>query len=141
MANSTKPLTNTEVKQAKPKDSEYNLSDGKGLFLRVKPNNTNLWLFNYFKPFTEKRSNISLGQYPAIFLAKARSLRDEYRDLLANDVDPKDHRKYLDSANQEAYSNTFEVVYQRWLATKEGQWSDSYRERLTSAMGFTSCLS
>jgi len=30
-----KPLTNTEVKQAKPKIKEYNLSDGDGLQLRV----------------------------------------------------------------------------------------------------------
>ena len=38
MARTTKPLTNTEVKQAKPKDKVYSLSDGGGLQLRVKPN-------------------------------------------------------------------------------------------------------
>jgi hypothetical protein len=37
MAKLTKPLTNTEVKQAKPKDKIYKLSDGGGLLLRVKP--------------------------------------------------------------------------------------------------------
>ncbi|OOV85791.1 preprotein translocase, partial [Oceanospirillum linum] len=30
MARLTTPLTNTEVKQAKPKDKEYSLSDGNG---------------------------------------------------------------------------------------------------------------
>jgi hypothetical protein len=30
-------FTNTEVKQAKPKDKEYNLSDGYGLQPRVRP--------------------------------------------------------------------------------------------------------
>ena len=34
----TKPLTNTEVDKAKPKAKEYNLTDGKGLFLRHKTN-------------------------------------------------------------------------------------------------------
>jgi hypothetical protein len=53
MPNSTKPLTNTEVKQAKPRPKEYNLADGGGLYLRVKPNGTKLWLFNYFKPSTQ----------------------------------------------------------------------------------------
>ena len=37
MARITKPLTNTEVKQAKPKEKIYTLSDGGGLQLRVKP--------------------------------------------------------------------------------------------------------
>ena len=59
MARITTPLTNTEVKQAKPKDKEYNLTDGNGLMLRVKPNGSKLWLFNYFRPFTKKRANLS----------------------------------------------------------------------------------
>jgi hypothetical protein len=41
------PLNNTQIKQAKPKDKEYNLSDGDGLNLRVKPNGSKLWLLNY----------------------------------------------------------------------------------------------
>ena len=36
MARTTKPLTNTEVKQAKPKEKVYTLSDGGGLQLRIK---------------------------------------------------------------------------------------------------------
>lgn len=32
------PLTATEVKQAKPKERDYKLSDEKGLFLLVKKN-------------------------------------------------------------------------------------------------------
>ena len=60
MAKIVKPLTNTEISQAKPKDKEYNLSDGEGLMLRVKPNGSKLWLFNYTHPYTKKRKNISL---------------------------------------------------------------------------------
>ena len=63
MPKTTKLLTNTEVKQTRPRLKEYNFADGGGLYPRVKPNGTKLWLFNYFKPFTKKRSNISLGQY------------------------------------------------------------------------------
>ena len=46
MANTTKPLTNTEVKQSKPKEKEYNLADGNGLYLRVKPNGTQVYSKN-----------------------------------------------------------------------------------------------
>jgi hypothetical protein len=75
MARITKPLTNTEVKSSKPKDKEYNLSDGEGLSLRVKPNDSKLWIFNYYRPFTKKRANIGFGQYPALSIVEARKLR------------------------------------------------------------------
>ena len=42
----TTTLTNTKVKQAKPKDKVYKLSDGGGLQLRVKTNGTKSWLLD-----------------------------------------------------------------------------------------------
>ena len=64
MARTTKPLTNTEVKQAKPRAKEYSLVDGDGLALRVKPNGSRLWIFNYYRPYTKKRANLGFGAYP-----------------------------------------------------------------------------
>ncbi|NYA48315.1 integrase arm-type DNA-binding domain-containing protein, partial [Haemophilus haemolyticus] len=61
MAIITKPLTNTEVERAKPQNKEYNLMDGQGLFLRVKPTGAKTWLFNYYHPTTKKRTNITIG--------------------------------------------------------------------------------
>lgn len=48
--------------------------------------------FNYYQPFTKKRKNISLGIYPERSLAQARKVRDEYRSLLAQDIDPAEYR-------------------------------------------------
>jgi hypothetical protein len=93
MARTTKPLTDTEVKQAKPLAKEYNLADGNGLYLRVKPNGTKFWLFNYSRPYTRKRANLSFGEYPALSLVKARQKRQESLELLAQDIDPLSHRK------------------------------------------------
>lgn len=81
----TKPLTNTEVKQAKPKDKIYTLSDGGGLQLRVKPNGSKLWLLDYARPYTKVRTSLSFGQYPDISLKNARSEREAARELLAKD--------------------------------------------------------
>lgn len=36
MARTTKPLTNTEIANAKPKDKKYPLTDGGGLFFTCK---------------------------------------------------------------------------------------------------------
>ncbi len=66
MARTTKPLTNTEVKQAKSKEKVYTLSDGGGLQLRVKPNGSKLWLFDYLRPYTKKRTSLRFGSYPTI---------------------------------------------------------------------------
>lgn len=55
MARITKPLTNTQIEQAKPKTKVYALSDGSGLQLRVKPNGSKLWLFDNV-PFIERLS-------------------------------------------------------------------------------------
>jgi len=56
MARITKPLTNTEVKQTKPKVKVYTLADGGGLQLRIKPNDSKLWLLNHLQPYTNKRT-------------------------------------------------------------------------------------
>ena len=90
MANSTNPLTNTEVKQAKPRAKEYNLADGGGLALRIKPNGSKLWLLNYSRPHTKKRANLSLGTFPDVSLADARRKRETASSLLAQDIDPKE---------------------------------------------------
>jgi hypothetical protein len=92
MARTTKPLTNTEVKQAKPKEKVYTLSDGGGLQLRVKPKGSKLWLLDYLRPYTKKRTSLSFGAYPAISIADARKERDAAKELLAKDIDPQEHR-------------------------------------------------
>ena len=88
MARTTRPLSDTEIKKARPKDKEYNLADGGGLQLRVRPNGAKLWLFNYSRPHTKKRANLSLGSYPDVTLADARKEAAQARELLAQNTDP-----------------------------------------------------
>jgi hypothetical protein len=61
-----------------------------GLALRIKPNGSKLWIFNYYRPYTKKRTSLSLGTYPAVTLAEARKKRAEAKELLAKDIDPQD---------------------------------------------------
>ena len=119
MARLTSPLTNTEIKQSKPKSKEYNLADGEGLMLRVKPTGSKFWIFNYYRPFTKKRANISFGKYPEVTLAIARQRKQEARELLANDVDPKTFKEELAQKNKSALENTFGVVAKQWFKLKK----------------------
>ena len=55
--------------------------------LRVKPNGSKLWLLDYQRPYTKKRTSLSLGSYPIVTLALARSKKDEAKKLLFNNID------------------------------------------------------
>lgn len=112
------PLTNTQVDKAKSKDKEYSLSDGKGLYLSVTTKNSKIWRFNYNKPFTKKRTEISLGKYPEISLAQARKIREEYLELLAQDIDPKIYRQNIVDEEILKRENTFEAVANKWREKK-----------------------
>ena len=118
MAKKVTPLTNTQVKQAKPKEKEYNLSDGDGLMLRIKPTGSKLWLFNYYRPFIKKRANISFGTYPETTLAEAREKRTAARKLLVNDIDPKEHRDAKEVTQKKILSYTFETTAANWYELK-----------------------
>ena len=105
----TKPLTNTEVERSKPKDKEYTLTDGYGLFLLVLPTGVKSWRFNYIRPLTKKRTKVSLGTYPALSLAQARSIREEYRSLLAQGIDPQEHKEQEQKTAIEHIENSLEA--------------------------------
>lgn len=119
MAKIVRPLTNTEVLNSKAKEKEYNLSDGDGLMLRIKPNCSKIWLFNYTHPYTKKRKNISFGIYPEVTLLQARVKRQESRKLLANNIDPKEHRESVQKTIEQEHSNTFYKVCKEWHELKK----------------------
>ncbi len=126
----TIPLTNTEVKQAKPKEKVYKLGDGNGLQLRIKPTGGKSWLLDYVKPFTSKRTSIGLGSYPAVSLADARKKRDKAKELLAKDIDPKEHKDQLARQQLEELSNTFEQVAANWFQVKKTEVSPDHAKDL-----------
>lgn len=121
MARKTNPLTNTQVNHAKPQEKEYNLSDGDGLMLRIKPNGSKLWLFNYTRPYSKKRANLSFGSFPAISLAAARTLRNEARELLAHKIDPQQHKKEKEADITHKEAATLEIITRQWFELKRIQ--------------------
>ncbi|MEZ5548081.1 MAG: integrase domain-containing protein [Pseudomonadales bacterium] len=126
MPNTTKPLSDTEIKHAKPKDKLYNLADGKGLYLKVKPSGYKVWIFNFVRPFTKKRVAATLGEYPIITLAKARAKRDEYLRLLADSIDPIEYKLEQDRLNSEKNSFTLEAVTSKWIKIKSSQVTEAH---------------
>lgn len=134
MPRTTKQLTNTEIKLAKPRDKEFNLSDGNGLALRVKPNGSKQWLFNYYRPYSNKRANISFGSYPEVSLIIARRKRDEARSWLAQDIDPKEKREEDTLALTMAHNNTLEHISTQWLHVKKSEVTANHADKILSSL-------
>ncbi|MCK2127998.1 tyrosine-type recombinase/integrase [Thauera aromatica] len=106
------PLTDTAIRQAKPQDKPYKLTDERGLFLLVQPIGSKLWRFKY--RYQGKEKLLALGKYPDVGLAAARKLRDAARERLAADEDPGAARKVTRQAAKVAADNTFEAAARAW---------------------------
>jgi hypothetical protein len=61
------PLTDTAVKNAKPKSKPYKLSDMNGMYLLVTPKGARLWRYKY--RIAGKEGLFAIGEYPAVSLA------------------------------------------------------------------------
>ncbi|EIN00390.1 integrase family protein [Paraburkholderia hospita] len=122
-------LTDIKIKQAKPREKLYKVSDERGLYLEVTPTGSKWWRFKYRIDGKEKR--LSLGVYPDVGLQKAREKRDEARKLVADGVDPSAHRKAQKQARADANANSFEVVTREWLEKQRKVWEDSHAEKVT----------
>ena len=120
------PLTNTEVKQAKPREKVYLLADGGGLQFRVKPNGSKLWQLRYTNPYTKKPALMGFGSYPAVSLADARKLRGSAKELLAKGLNPKDERDAQNRQTDLANNNTLKHIAEKWFEVKKTKVSADY---------------
>lgn len=85
-------LADRNASNAKPRDKEYLLADGEGLFLRVRPSGAKDWLFIF--TFNGRRLKMGLGSYGeagkrGVSLATARDEATKARNELAQGVDPQ----------------------------------------------------
>lgn len=110
-------LSDLVVRQAKATGKAYTLPDIDGLSLAVTATGSKSWHFRYYWMKEPKR--MSLGTYPEVSLREARALRDEARALVAKDINPRLHRKQKRAAVKLAGENTFEAIYEKWLAHRE----------------------
>ncbi len=113
MPRKIQPLTDVQVRTAKPIDKPQRLFDGAGLYLEISPSGGKLWRLKFRIDGKEKL--LALGAYPAVGLKEARGKRDEARKLIAEGVDPAAHKKARKIAKSELNANTFEVVAREWF--------------------------
>ena len=134
------PLTDPEIRNARPRAKPVRLFDGGGLYLEVSPSGGKWWRLKYRYSGKEKR--LSLGVYPDTPLAGrkdkktgdwikgARDKRDDARKLLAEGIDPSANRQALKSAKADRAGNSFEVIAREWFAKFSPQWAEGHKRSI-----------
>jgi hypothetical protein len=80
------PLTQLQIRNAKPRQKPYKLADGGGLYLEVTPAGGKHWRMKYRQP-NGKENKLHFGAFPAVSLLDAREKRDSAKQLLATGAD------------------------------------------------------
>lgn len=106
----TNLLNDRKIRLTKPADKEFLLSDGRGLFLRIRPSGARDWLFIY--TFAGKRRKMGLGSLESVSLATARSEADKAQDCIAQQIDPQLNQQQL-VAEQTAQRESLEAKKSR----------------------------
>jgi integrase len=108
------PLTDIAVRKAHARERPYKLTDGRGLCLLVQPNGSKWWRYRYRWQGVERM--LSLGTYPDVPLAEARSRLAAARQKLAKDIDPAEERRKTTNVG-----SSFQAVAQDYLTRLERQ--------------------
>ncbi|MEA3101051.1 Arm DNA-binding domain-containing protein, partial [Caballeronia mineralivorans] len=106
-------LTDRQIQSASHRPTEYFLSDGEGLFLRVRPTRK-VWIYRYKQDGREVK--LGLGRYPVVSLAVARQKARQLAEKRANGVEPKQDRRAAQERERIQRLNTFEAVARIWHA-------------------------
>jgi integrase len=117
-------LTDTHVRNAKPKAQAYKLGDGRGMYLLVRPDGARYWRLDY--RFAGKRRTLALGVYPTVTLSVARARREDAHTLLAQGTDPSAAKKAKRRSALRANETTFEVIGREWIHNQSKRLAPRY---------------
>lgn len=110
-------LTDTTIRNAKPRDRDYKLADGGGLYLLVTAAGGRLWRLKYRADGIERK--LALGKYPEVSLADARKARDTARAKASAGKDPAAEKRRERITAKLAAGTTFGAVADEYIAKAE----------------------
>jgi integrase len=125
-------LTDVQARNAKPKDKPYKLTDGKGLYLEVRPNGSRLWRYRY--RIAGKENLYAVGDYPAMSLTEARAEREAARKLVKQGIHPAHQRQTEKLRRSIDAGSTFQAVAETWIEENTTHWSENYRRQIVQRL-------
>lgn len=114
-------LTDTAIRNARPRERDYKLADGGGLYLLVTRTGGRLWRLKYRADGVERK--LALGKYPIVTLSEARKARDAARAKASAGDDPAAAKRRERIAQRLAAGTTFGAVALEYIerAEREGR--------------------
>jgi integrase len=106
-------LTAKAVEKALPRDKEYKLHDGDGLFLRVRPSGAKSWLFSFRLPGDKSSIRMTIGAPVDLSLKEARDKIRSLHKLVDDGIDPRHAKAATIAENMQAV--TMQVLFDRWI--------------------------
>lgn len=125
-------LTDTQVKNIRPRTKTFKVADGGGLFLLVQTSGSRYWRYKYRYAGMEK--SLALGVYPEVSLAAAREARTGARNMLRAHTDPGAVRRDEKRRALIAANNSFEAVAREWLEKQKNCWTGIYAKKALQSL-------
>ncbi len=115
------PLTNIDIKNARPRKKPFKLFDGGGLYLLISPKGGTWWRFDY--KFGGKRKTMSFGVFPQVSLREARQRREEAKRIIDDGGDPSATKKV-----ERTVGMTYGELALEWYGSKKSTWVPRHAE-------------
>jgi len=135
----TNQLTGLSIKQAKPKDKQYKLTDGEGMYLRVYPNGSKYWQLQF--RFEGRQKILSFGVWPDISLKEARDKRFEAKKIIKEGINPIEEKKeilkshnFIQEEEKLRETTTFNMVAKEWFSRQSLQWTERHSRGVLSSL-------
>ncbi|HAV4659665.1 TPA: tyrosine-type recombinase/integrase [Acinetobacter baumannii] len=127
-------LSDSKIRSAKPKEKLYRIGDSDGLCIEIKPNGKKYWRYRF--QWLKKTQMMSLGEYPIVGLAEARTKRDEAKSLVASGINPVEEKENQKKTKSDEYENRvlFKHVAAEYKAEKLKNRSERYQEAFQRAL-------
>ncbi|MCS5708636.1 tyrosine-type recombinase/integrase [Candidatus Berkiella cookevillensis] len=101
------------IQHAASKNVEYRLSDGNGLFLRIRPTGAKSWLYCFRLTGSRKLQQMTIGALNDVSLKEARSMLSVLRKQVSEGIDPRQARAAIKVQNAQAI--TMQVLFDKWI--------------------------
>lgn len=124
----SKTLTDSAVKAAKPKDKPYKLSDMNRLYLLVSTAGGKSWKWNY--RLDGKDFTYTIGSYPVVSLSEAREKRIAVAKLVQQGIHPIDYEDEQRRKAKMEKAAIFWVIAKEWIALNKIKWSPNYLKQV-----------
>lgn len=117
-------LTDTALRNAKPRTKPFKIFDGHGLFILVTPSGGKHWRYKYEWAGREKL--LALGSYPVVGVSVARERHLAARKMLSESLDPSEAKREAKRRIILDAENSFEAIAREFCASRNKKWSEGH---------------